>query len=698
VDDLGDHVLVKIPASMTDGTQLNTVANDDLGDLVADLIHRLMAKEPRDRIQNAAKLEEVLDEVEVECESKSEVAQAINQLQAGLNKVVKSKEPARPPAPTPVHAPNPFDALPDSIPAAPIANDPLGPVQTPPSGTFGATVKKPAPKNESSPMAMWIAIGLIAAGLLIVLPVAVFWGTSNSIDRQNQVDQAAVENNIAGVGDRPGQSNKIRQNRPSGRNTQQGSGTAVSLLNDPPAIVRHGEKAKQFNVPGAKWVIGAKQANGSFETTRPSVDTDRIPSWTVRRSGNDAGWRIVPNAIADLGVVAAFVGERSEIQLTGDPIKYRAKANDVFRLGANIGGEQKGITDYRVVLGFASDDGTLTRYEIAKVADPAIWGTEKKSRRLRYMYKATAEDAGKRPFLEFTMSTKNRGRKGRSFLDRAVLTVAPAGGASTVSVAAAAQAQPKSERPRTQPAGSANLANGKQQPRVSSNSQSQSVKNQPRGRAADASARSTPTSLREARLSTSDQLGADVTVKRGSGREMLGEQPRIAVQSRNGKQLQHAYLRFNLGPLKEQGTAGQRPNAGFGGKRGGKTVKATTAMLQLTLAGSERPTNARLMIYGLGDERSNIWPENRLNWSNSISASGLNELPLLAEVTVGEGDSVEPLVVSVSSPKLAGFISSIQQPTFTLVVAGENGNEPVYFAAKEDSRRQAPLIRLKIQE
>ena len=661
--------------------------NGEIPQPLADLIHQLMAKEPRDRVQSAASLEEILEEVEVECESKSEVAQAINQLQAGLNKVVK-KDAVKASAP-PTQAPNPFDALPASIPAAPIANDPLGPVQTPPSGTFGAPVKKPAPKKESSPMALWIAIGTIAVGVLIVLPLAVFWGTSNSIDRQQQADQTTVNNKVASANSNPaGGSNRPKQgggNKKNNNNGRQSAGN-VSFLTNPPAIKRHSEKISQFNAPGAKWIISAKQANGSFEATPPGKDDDRVPGWTMRRSGPNAGWRVAPNPISDLGVVSVFVGEKSEIQLIGDPVNYRTQANDVFRLGANIGGEQKGATDYRVVLGFAADDGTTTRYEIAMVADRALWGIDKKARRLRYSYTATPNDAGKRPFLELTMSNKNRGRKGRTFLDRAIVTVVSSapGVATTASPGAASTSTAK---PSVQPRSTKTASTGNNRPNVAA------------GQRNRRNEQATSTTLREARLSTKDQLGADTTVKRGSGREILGEQPRIAIQSRNGKQLQHAYLRFNLDPLRANNGNGQRPGNGFGGNRGGKkNIDVKSATLRLTLAGSQRPASASLQIYGLGDQRSDVWPENRLSWSNSISASGLNELPLLAEIALGEGDSVEPMVVSISSPRLAAFVASIKQSTFTLVIAGENGNETMYFAAKEDFRREPPTLRLMVQE
>ena len=50
VDDLGDHVLVEIPASMTDGMQLNTVANNDLDDLIEDINHQIAETEAAGKV------------------------------------------------------------------------------------------------------------------------------------------------------------------------------------------------------------------------------------------------------------------------------------------------------------------------------------------------------------------------------------------------------------------------------------------------------------------------------------------------------------------------------------------------------------------------------------------------------------------------------------------------------------------------
>ena len=66
--------------------------NPDIPQPLCEMIHRLLRKEPRSRPSSAAKLEEELNRVEVECHAKSEVAQAINKLQMGLSEVVSKNE------------------------------------------------------------------------------------------------------------------------------------------------------------------------------------------------------------------------------------------------------------------------------------------------------------------------------------------------------------------------------------------------------------------------------------------------------------------------------------------------------------------------------------------------------------------------------------------------------------------------------
>ena len=126
--------------------------NDEIPAPLAELIHRLLRKEPRNRIRSAAELVEELKKVEVECESKSEVAQAINKLQMGLQEVVSKKETPSAAA-LAVPAADPFAALPDSssgiMPAVPQAAAPAGAPLA--NGPLSSTSNAPRPRPQSSP-------------------------------------------------------------------------------------------------------------------------------------------------------------------------------------------------------------------------------------------------------------------------------------------------------------------------------------------------------------------------------------------------------------------------------------------------------------------------------------------------------------------------------------------------------------------
>ena len=98
---------------------------------LCELIHHLLRKEPRLRPASAASLLEQLDQVETQCHVKSEVAQAIDNLQAGLQEVVKKQS---------------NDSFFDSEPISDATDDPLAL----PSNESGAVVLHQAPASVAS--------------------------------------------------------------------------------------------------------------------------------------------------------------------------------------------------------------------------------------------------------------------------------------------------------------------------------------------------------------------------------------------------------------------------------------------------------------------------------------------------------------------------------------------------------------------
>ncbi|MCG8653855.1 MAG: protein kinase, partial [Pirellulales bacterium] len=168
-----------------------TKINSEIPAPLANLVHRLLLKEPRARIRSAVELETELERVTEECHAKSEVAQTISKLQAGLDKVVSQQ--SAPLETTEVL--DPFAAIPD-MPAA-VAASPLGPAASmPPAKPIPA--RPEAAANQVS-WQKYIPIAAIAAAVLVALPVMTFWFSSRGRNNQafvvTQQPQADAEVN-----------------------------------------------------------------------------------------------------------------------------------------------------------------------------------------------------------------------------------------------------------------------------------------------------------------------------------------------------------------------------------------------------------------------------------------------------------------------------------------------------------------------
>ena len=156
--------------------------NPDIPAPLADMIHRLLSREPRDRPQSAEVLARELSRVADECHAKSEVALALNKLQAGLNEVVgKSQDSSgidvlsAAAAATPVA--DPFASIPDSVLATPAESSGSIPAMAAHANPYAKpAAPKPAPKKSGfNWQTHWPIVGFAAAALVAIPIVLYAW-------------------------------------------------------------------------------------------------------------------------------------------------------------------------------------------------------------------------------------------------------------------------------------------------------------------------------------------------------------------------------------------------------------------------------------------------------------------------------------------------------------------------------------------
>ncbi|QDV43055.1 Serine/threonine-protein kinase Pkn1 [Stieleria neptunia] len=675
--------------------------NDKIPQPLADLIHRLMAKEPRDRYPSAADLEKALDEVEVECEKKSEVAQAINQLQLGLEQAVNKKNQGGLDAVdlgmSEEAPPNPFETLPDVLPAAtPLAAGvsssgahravtvPQGPLAAGPhgSGTFAAATPKSKPQagaatETSHSKIIWITVGVVAALLLVLIPTIVYISDSSAIARQQQQEAAYVGAAPKTSPAPSGSSNKSNQaprqppKQPSQKPPQskppQGQSGSPSPNPSPPLTKVSTKEVGGVGGKGFKWLLGNKQNNGSFEQGDLNSGKLRLPGWTATRSGNQGGWIRNPNARNVDAKTFAFAGSKSELVLTSDAIQHNTKAGDVFRISLNAGGDGPGKTDYQVVLGFKGDSGPPIRYQLMAFSSDDRWAGGKQ-KKVILEYKVDSAVAGKHPFVELTISNKNSARK-RGMLDRVVLTVRSPGNLA---------ANPKPATPSETP---------KPDPKMATSPPPKSTPPPPQP--------TPPKSTQTVTLKTSDPGGADATVKRGGGfNDPLGEKPVLSIETRRNIQVEHTYMRFPILSLRGNQGGGQPVNRNRGKAKEPEPLPVVTAELQLSPTSAERKADATVRVYGFSNEISDVWPEMKIVWNNSFSSQDLETIPLLAEKTIRPEDTS----LSISSDLLAKFVAEAGHRSVTLIVTGSSGNEQLSFGSKESDQLDPPTLILGLSE
>ncbi|QDT08306.1 serine/threonine-protein kinase [Planctomycetes bacterium K23_9] len=673
--------------------------NPDIPQPLADLIHRLLRKEPRHRISSAALLEKELDRVAVECESKSEVAQTLNKLQAGLDQIVGQKDEPDFSQPLALpDLPDPFASLPDNLPDAPITTSAVpatsaAPAATPYPKRRAEPVKKPEP--EPSSLQKYWPIGAAAAVItLIGIPLYVFLTSSDA--RKQTIVNAPIEMQASPTNNSTASNAGSPRNTPPVENPSAAQPPANNGGGNNPAISVAGIKIDNAFVPGAIALIDANQGNGSFEkldsggqpVTGSGQGKKNIPGWTVTFKGNKAGLSNQGSRGASDGSHYGFVQKKSTLELSSNSVDYATKAGDVFRVVFDVGsipgdGKWLGKTKYSVIIGFRGDDGAGSKWKLGELVDQT--NIDQGVRTIGYQYTAQESDLGRKPFLKIVM-VENTNRRETSYLDNVRLTVQnPANSFATNTEAPAPvesmPANPASTMASDPPPASDMAMN----PMVSVDTSPPEM--------TDQSDSEPPVNMHNIVVRTSDGRGADAAVKKGgSTRDTLGEKPFVAVQQRGDTQLQHTYLKFDLEAVTPRNDGNKK-----------KEIKRNTGRVALVLraSGKKEPAGGKITVYGAANEEAQVWLESgsrAIHWRVSYSENGLNSLPLLADYTIPENQPAGS-AITISTPELADFIRNSPKSLTTLVLAGRsNNNMPLTFVSREGDKENAPALIVEVAQ
>lgn len=687
--------------------------NPDIPKPLADLIHKLLRKEPRHRISSAANLEKELDRVAVECESKSEVAQALNKLQAGLSEIVSQKdEPDLSAAMELPDLPDPFAALPDSLPdpVIPSASTTASPAPAPAAASPYQKKKRVEPVKKpdvelSTLKKYWPIIAAVAAIVLVLVPATIFM-VSTGQKRGNVVISSTPDSieqtNAAYEPENRPQNNAPRERQPPKSNSAQASNGNNGDDQDTAVKVAAREVSDAF-APGALVLIDSTKGNGSFEDLASNGQSIKgsgqmkksIPGWSMVLRGQKAGVSAQDARGASDGRHYAFAHKKSSLDLTSDAVDYRTQPGDVFRVVFDAGsepGEGKwlGKTKYSVVIGFRGSEIDASKWKLGEVQDQT--NINQKKRTIGYEYAAQSDDIGKKPFVKIGM-TETTARRSISYLDNVRLTVfspssMAANSQSTTDLAM--ETSPVVEmNPGGQPRGDFSG-----DPPPASAMASTDMANATNPSSADSlnSEPSPAPPLQTVIIRTSDEGGADATVKKGgSTRDTLGTKPFVAVQMRGGIPIQHSYLKFNLEKITPE-KKGDRKNS----KR-----KTGRVALMLRASGNQSPAGGEISVYGASNEDAQVWEESgvrAIHWKVSYSDAGLSQLPLLAVLTIPDDQEKESLI-RITSPELADFIRNSPGRRTTLVLEGQSDSRfPLAFVSSEGDRENAPALIVEIVE
>jgi serine/threonine protein kinase len=193
-----------------------------------------------------------------------------------------------------------------------------------------------------------------------------------------------------------------------------------------------------------------------------------------------------------------------------------------------------------------------------------------------------------------------------------------------------------------------------------------------------------PAVASRAGVSTKEGRGADTTVRKGAGsREQLGQSLSVVIQRRAKIDIQHAYLRFDLGE---------------GSKK--KLAKVIEATLAVSFPNQQAPAGAEVRVYGIPAEVPDDWTEvgpRALSWSKSLSEFGLQSLPLVAEATLTGKEGSTGL--TFSDPRMVSFIQGIDENFVSFVLAGGSADgKPLHIISREGNASLAPKLELGMRE
>ena len=185
-------------------------------------------------------------------------------------------------------------------------------------------------------------------------------------------------------------------------------------------------------------------------------------------------------------------------------------------------------------------------------------------------------------------------------------------------------------------------------------------------------------------ISTSDGNGADATVSKPKKNDPLGQLVSLTVQTRNGTEVQHAYMRFDLGSLGE------------------RKKKIQDAYLVLNLVDGKRPEQAIVKLYATDNKLAEFWkedaaPRTMMTWKRSFSNAGLDQIQALGEFQLGDKTTGSGAKVRLGGSELGQFIANAKTKTVTLAISGSGvKNAPLSFHSREATSGKPPQLVVKL--